>query len=175
MKKLSVKEWVAVGVAVAATIVLFFGGSVWSWATGGRADDASLSLSADEQRQDQVATTTLSDISTVQGVEIYDLKEGTGVAATMGTTVTTHYVGTLTNGAKFDSSRDRGTPYSFVLGGHRVIRGWEIGLEGMKVGGVRRLVISPEYAYGNQPIGQIPPNSTLIFDVELLGVQQPAR
>jgi peptidylprolyl isomerase len=99
-----------------------------------------------------------------------DLVVGTGATAVAGDTVTVNYVGTLTNGTKFDSSYDRGQPYTFLLGVGRVIAGWDQGVAGMKVGGKRRLTIPPSLGYGNQAVGSIPPNSTLIFDVELLSI-----
>lgn len=102
---------------------------------------------------------------------IEDLKVGTGPEAVAGKNVTVHYVGTLTNGSKFDSSRDRGTGFAFRLGAGMVIQGWDKGVAGMKVGGMRKLTIPPELGYGAQgfpPV--IPPNSTLVFEVELLSV-----
>jgi FKBP-type peptidyl-prolyl cis-trans isomerase len=105
------------------------------------------------------------------GLEMEDVKQGTGATAVAGKKVTVHYVGTLTNGSKFDSSRDRGEGFSFLLGAGQVIRGWDEGVLGMKVGGVRRLTIPPAMAYGARgfpPV--IPPNSTLKFEVELLSV-----
>ncbi|MBK9246792.1 MAG: FKBP-type peptidyl-prolyl cis-trans isomerase [Ignavibacteria bacterium] len=104
-------------------------------------------------------------------VEITDIVIGTGAEATNGKTITVHYVGTLTNGSKFDSSRDRLTPYTFVLGARQVIQGWEEGIPGMKVGGKRKLVISPAFGYGSRAQSGIPANSTLIFEVELLSVK----
>lgn len=101
-----------------------------------------------------------------------DVKVGTGTEATPGKTVTVHYVGTLTNGSKFDSSRDRGQGFTFRLGAGMVIQGWDQGVAGMKVGGVRKLTIPPELGYGARgfpPV--IPPNSTLVFEVELLDVR----
>ncbi len=106
-----------------------------------------------------------------QGVKIEVLKDGTGVTARSGNTVSVNYVGTLTDGTKFDSSVDRGQPFSFTVGIGQVIRGWDIGVEGMKVGEKVRLTIPPELAYGSQSVGPIPPNSTLIFEIDLLGVQ----
>ena len=83
-----------------------------------------------------------------------------------------HYVGTLTSGKKFDSSRDRGKGFSFVLGKGQVIKGWDQGVAGMKIGGMRKLTIPPELAYGDKGFSDlIPPNSTLVFEVELLGVE----
>ena len=104
-------------------------------------------------------------------LQIEDLKAGTGAEATAGNQVTVHYVGTLTDGKKFDSSRDRGKGFSFKLGGGQVIKGWDQGVAGMKVGGLRKLTIPPELAYGDRgfpPV--IPPRSTLVFEVELLSV-----
>jgi FKBP-type peptidyl-prolyl cis-trans isomerase len=104
-------------------------------------------------------------------LQIENLREGTGAEATSGTNVTVHYVGTLTNGTKFDSSRDRGKGFSFKLGAGQVIKGWDQGVAGMKIGGLRKLTIPPDLAYGARgfpPV--IPPNSTLVFEVELLGV-----
>jgi FKBP-type peptidyl-prolyl cis-trans isomerase len=103
---------------------------------------------------------------------IEDQKPGTGAEARAGNTVTVHYVGTLTDGKKFDSSRDRGKGFTFKLGAGQVIQGWDQGVAGMKVGQVRRLTIPPELAYGAKgfpPV--IPPNSTLVFEVELLEVK----
>ena len=106
-----------------------------------------------------------------KGLEIVDVQVGTGTEATSGQNVTVHYTGWLTNGTKFDSSVDRGKPFSFPLGGGRVIKGWDQGVAGMKEGGKRRLTIPPELGYGARGAGNvIPPHSTLIFDVELLKV-----
>jgi peptidylprolyl isomerase len=104
-------------------------------------------------------------------LKIEDLKVGTGAEAVAGKSVTVHYVGTLTNGSKFDSSRDRGQGFTFGLGAGQVIKGWDQGVAGMKVGGLRKLTIPPELGYGARgfpPV--IPANSTLIFEVELLSV-----
>ena len=105
-------------------------------------------------------------------LKIEDLREGTGPEAKAGQTVVVHYVGTLTDGKKFDSSRDRGQGFSFPLGGGRVIKGWDQGVAGMKVGQLRKLTIPPELGYGARgypPV--IPPNSTLVFEVELLEIK----
>jgi peptidylprolyl isomerase len=106
------------------------------------------------------------------GLEITDLVVGTGAEAAAGKKVSVHYTGTLTDGKKFDSSLDRGQPFAFSLGAGQVIRGWDQGVAGMKVGGKRKLVIAPHLAYGAcgfPPV--IPPNSTLVFEVELLDVR----
>lgn len=105
------------------------------------------------------------------GVDVEILKEGEGDVAKPGDMVTVHYVGTLESGEKFDSSVDRETPFSFQLGAGRVIRGWDQGVAGMKIGEKRRLTISPELGYGESGVpGVIPPNAVLIFEVELLGI-----
>lgn len=105
------------------------------------------------------------------GLQIEDIKIGTGAEAVAGKDVDVHYTGTLTNGQKFDSSKDRGEPFTFSLGAGQVIQGWDKGVAGMKEGGVRKLTIPPELAYGNRQVGPIPANSTLIFEVELLKVK----
>jgi FKBP-type peptidyl-prolyl cis-trans isomerase len=110
------------------------------------------------------------------GLKYTDIKIGDGAAATAGKKVSVHYTGWLSNngakGAKFDSSLDRGQPFQFTLGAHQVIAGWDEGVAGMKVGGERTLIIPPELGYGARGAGGvIPPNATLIFDVQLLGVQ----
>lgn len=99
------------------------------------------------------------------------LQEGDGAVATAGQTVSVHYTGWLTDGAKFDSSLDRGQPFNFPLGAGRVIKGWDQGVAGMKIGEKRRLTIPPDMGYGAAGAGGvIPPNATLIFEVELLGL-----
>ena len=104
-------------------------------------------------------------------LKIEDEKVGDGVEAVGGKTVAVHYTGWLTNGTKFDSSVDRGQPFEFRLGAGQVIQGWDKGVAGMKVGGKRKLTIPPEMGYGARGAGGvIPPNATLVFDVELLGV-----
>ena len=114
-------------------------------------------------------------ITTSSGLQYEDVKEGGGAEAKAGGQVSVHYTGWLYTdgkaGKKFDSSKDRGQPFRFPLGGGRVIRGWDEGVQGMKVGGVRRLVIPPDLGYGARGAGgAIPPNATLLFEVELLGV-----
>jgi len=102
---------------------------------------------------------------------VEDLTVGDGPEAKSGDQVAVHYVGWLENGQKFDSSLDRGQKFVFQLGAAQVIRGWDEGIQGMRVGGKRKLVIPPEYGYGSLDLGVIPPNSTLIFEVELLGIE----
>jgi FKBP-type peptidyl-prolyl cis-trans isomerase FkpA len=107
----------------------------------------------------------------VGGVSIEDLKVGGGATATAGKVVSVHYAGRLPDGTKFDSSHDTGTPIEFELGSGKMIKGWELGIEGMRVGGKRKLTIPPEFAYGALSGGPIPPNATLVFDVELMAVK----
>jgi FKBP-type peptidyl-prolyl cis-trans isomerase len=109
--------------------------------------------------------------TTASGLQYWDIKVGTGATAAAGKMVKVHYTGWLTNGKKFDSSIDRGQPFAFSLGAGQVIKGWDEGVAGMKVGGKRQLKIPPELGYGARGAGNaIPPNSSLIFDVELLDV-----
>lgn len=114
-------------------------------------------------------------ITTASGLQYEDTIEGTGAVAQAGQRVSVHYTGWLypdgVAGKKFDSSKDRGQPFAFPLGGGRVIRGWDEGVAGMKVGGTRKLVIPANLGYGASGAGGvIPPNATLLFEVELLGV-----
>ena len=109
---------------------------------------------------------------TASGLQYQDVVVGTGPEAKAGQTAVVHYTGWLTDGTKFDSSRDRGQPFSFPLGGGQVIAGWDEGVAGMKVGGRRKLVIPPDLGYGamgSPPV--IPASATLVFDVELIGVE----
>jgi peptidylprolyl isomerase len=116
---------------------------------------------------------TGSATTTASGLQYWDIVVGTGATAVPGTMVKVHYSGYLTSGAKFDSSRDRGEPFDFALGAGQVIKGWDEGVAGMKVGGQRQLRIPPQLGYGAAGAGgTIPPNATLIFDVELLGVEK---
>jgi FKBP-type peptidyl-prolyl cis-trans isomerase len=180
MRTFGIREWIAVAVALVAAAILFFGGNIWNFFFGNSVSSSStISATAPltnnptnaTTTSGSVTSTTMQNISTTKGIEIYDEQVGTGAEAVAGKTVSAHYIGTLTDGTKFDSSVDRGQPFEFPLGAGRVIKGWDIGIAGMKVGGVRRLVISPELAYGAQAIGPIPANSTLIFEVQLVAVK----
>ena len=113
-----------------------------------------------------------SPVANATKLQITDVKKGTGATAADGKNLTMHYRGTLTNGKEFDASYNRGEPFIFTLGKGEVIRGWDQGIKGMKVGGKRRLVIPGDLAYGpnGTPDGSIPPNATLVFEVELLNV-----
>ena len=109
---------------------------------------------------------------TDSGLKFEDTTVGGGANASQGQTVSVHYTGWLENGTKFDSSKDRNEPFEFKLGAGQVIRGWDEGVAGMKIGGVRRLTIPPQLGYGDRGAGGvIPPKATLIFEVELLGTR----
>jgi FKBP-type peptidyl-prolyl cis-trans isomerase len=126
-----------------------------------------------------VASTTAPEhvtgpgVKTDDGLQYWDLRVGNGETAKEGSRVRVHYTGWLTNGKKFDSSVDAGKPFDFTIGNGEVIKGWEEGVTGMRVGGKRQLRIPPALAYGadGTPGGPIPPNATLIFDIHLLNVQ----
>lgn len=112
------------------------------------------------------------EVTTPSGLKYVDQVVGTGEVAVAGKTANVHYTGWLENGKKFDSSVDRGQPFSFPLGAGRVIKGWDEGVQGMKVGGKRKLTIPSDLGYGSRGAGGvIPPNATLVFDVELLGIR----
>lgn len=125
-----------------------------------------------------IATNAMTDetagsdvVTTPSGLKYIDVKEGTGASPKTGQTVTVHYTGTLDDGTKFDSSRDRGSPFSFKIGVGQVIKGWDEGVATMKVGGQRQLIIPSDLGYGARGAGGvIPPNATLKFDVELLKI-----
>jgi FKBP-type peptidyl-prolyl cis-trans isomerase len=153
MKKLTRNEWVGVVMAL-LVIGLFFGVGMY-------------------YKTDNQQPMENTSINNIQGLQITDVLVGTGAEASVGDTAVVHYVGMFADGRKFDSSIDRGTPFSFVLGKGMVIKGWDEGVVGMKAGGKRKLVVSPEMGYGMSDYGPIPGGSTLYFDVELLGVQKP--
>jgi len=112
-----------------------------------------------------------NEITTASGLKYVDEKVGDGPSPKSGQSVTVHYVGTLQDGKKFDSSRDRNQPITFQIGVGQVIKGWDEGIMTMKVGGKRKLIIPPNLGYGINGMGMIPPNATLIFEVELLAVK----
>ncbi len=113
----------------------------------------------------------MAEITSSTGLTYEDLTVGEGEAAKAGQTVSVHYTGWLKDGRKFDSSKDRNQPFNFALGAGRVIKGWDEGVQGMKIGGVRKLTISPQLGYGAQGAGGvIPPNATLVFEVTLLKI-----
>lgn len=130
---------------------------------------------AEDLEADETTTEAVSDeealVTTESGLQYEDIVEGTGAMPQPGQRVTVHYTGTLENGTKFDSSRDRNRPFSFTVGVGQVIKGWDEGVGSMRVGGQRKLIIPPELGYGARGAGGvIPPNATLLFDVELLRI-----
>ncbi len=113
----------------------------------------------------------MTQVTTASGLIIEELVVGDGAEASAGQHVSVHYTGWLTNGTKFDSSKDRNEPFEFALGARHVIAGWDEGVQGMKIGGTRKLTIPPQLGYGVRGAGGvIPPNATLVFEVELLGL-----
>jgi FKBP-type peptidyl-prolyl cis-trans isomerase len=161
MKKKSINTWIAIAAALVVVGFLLYGNVF-----------VNLFNNANQNPEP-----TMPPSTPTTGVVIKDTVVGTGAVAEPGDSITVNYVGTLTDGTVFDSSVSRNQPFTFTLGAGQVIRGWEEGLVGMKVGGTRELTIAPDYAYGDQVIGPIPANSTLIFQVQLLNVapgQAPA-
>ena len=125
------------------------------------------------QKSDKVtAMPTATPTTAPAQFSVTDITVGTGETAQVGQKIVVNYKGTLLDGTVFDSSYDRGTPFSFTLGAGEVIEGWDKGFDGMKVGGKRKLVIPSEMGYGAQAVGTIPANSTLVFEVELVDIEK---
>jgi len=154
--KLSRNQSIGVFVAIAVTGFILFGGQF-------------INLFSQDNNSNQASNMQ----NTQTGVKVENILNGEGTIAEKGDIITVNYIGTLLDGKVFDSSIDRKQPFTFQLGVGQVIRGWDEGVLGMRVGGKRRLIIGSDYAYGSQAVGTIPPNSTLIFEVELLKVQKP--
>jgi len=165
---------VSFGVLVVCVIVLI----VAQFVDQGKPSNAIASPITNSSQSETLVALTLEDVTSKEGVvttesglRYVDIRQGDGRKPKKGETVVVHYTGTLADGTKFDSSRDRDRPFSFQLGEGQVIPGWEEGISTMKVGGRRQLIIPPELGYGQRGAGGvIPPNATLIFDVELLDI-----
>jgi FKBP-type peptidyl-prolyl cis-trans isomerase FkpA len=156
------------GVFVAAAGLLVWAGIAYNHKSEQKAAVSAEAARQEAQKQQEQQAQDIQKI--MDQLKKDDVKVGTGAEAKAGDTITVHYVGTFTNGTKFDSSRDRGTPFTFELGAGSVIQGWDLGLVGMKVGGIRKLSIPPELGYGPSDYQTIPGGSTLLFEVELLSV-----
>lgn len=155
MKHLNKNQWIAVSLSLAFLTYLLFTAPLMNLFNPPPADNL-----------DTQAPQT--------GFVIQEIIVGEGALAEPGDILTVHYIGTLSDGRVFDSSLEKNLPFSFTLGTGQVIRGWDEGLSGMRVGGKRLLIIAPDYGYGEFGVGIIPPNSTLIFEIELLDVEKPA-
>ncbi len=161
MKKLSKKEWVAVGAAIVFVGYTLFG-----------ADVSGLFQNNNNNNMDDNSLAAAGAPSQNGGVIINDVTIGNGPEVVPGDLVSVNYTLSLSDGTVVQNSKDLGQgPFQFILGAGQVIPGWEMGFKGMKVGGVRTIVIPPELAYGSSQAGPIPPNSTLIFSIELLGAE----
>lgn len=156
MKNLSKKEWVAVAVAVIFVGYTLFGGNIMNL------------FQKNIMNQNSTASVVNSQSTNNNGVIISDVMVGQGAEVKTGQSVSVHYILSLADGTIVQNSKDFGQPFKFTFGAGQVIPGWEMGFAGMKVGGVRIITIPPELAYGPNQVGPIPPNSTLVFTIELL-------
>jgi peptidylprolyl isomerase/FKBP-type peptidyl-prolyl cis-trans isomerase FkpA len=155
MRKLSKTEWVATALAIVFVAYTLFGSNITSL------------FQKKPMSDDSLAAVTTADKNNT-GVIINDISVGQGAEVKMGDLVSVHYILSLSDGTVVQNSKDFGAPFKFTLGAGEVIPGWEQGFAGMKVGGVRTIVIPPELAYGANQAGPIPPNSTLIFTIEVV-------
>jgi FKBP-type peptidyl-prolyl cis-trans isomerase len=153
------QKGIVVTIAVVVVFLLVGGTALWN------------NFTNNNQNQNQMSQDNNQTQTSPEQIQIKDIAVGSGDIAVAGKEVTVNYTGVFADGKKFDSSLDRGVPFTFKLGSGMVIKGWDIGIEGMKVGGKRILVIPPNLGYGSEAYGQIPASSTLIFQVELLGVK----
>lgn len=176
--KLSLKEWVAIGVAMCFVAYSLFGGDIMSLFGNNNknimVDENSVNVVGDtNENVGEVAVdndvVTNNPVSR-NGVVINDLVVGKGAAIATGKMVALHYILSLQDGTVLQNSKDFGQPFVFTYGVDSLIQGWNIGIEGMRVGGTRTIVIPPELGYGAQQAGPVPPNSTLVFTIELLDV-----
>lgn len=167
MKKISKAQWIAVGVGVLVIVVFFTSGQTV----------LSLFMSTDRSTQqadkkvDKNNNLNMETPPTSGKLEIQDIVVGTGLTAESGKYATVNYIGAFTDGRKFDSSYDSGRPINFQIGSGELIPGFDKGIIGMKVGGKRRLIIPPDLAYGKDGYGPIPPNTTLIFEIDLVEIK----
>lgn len=159
MRKLSQAEWIA----VVAGILIVIGAFYYSRTVNMFTEDAGAVLSEVVSSEEDAALGQSTEFMTE------NIRKGNGAVAQTGDTLVVHYTGRLESGVVFDSSAGR-APFSFTLGAGEVIAGWDQGLVGMQVGGERRLTIPPELGYGSRAVGPIPPNSTLVFEVELIDI-----
>jgi FKBP-type peptidyl-prolyl cis-trans isomerase len=161
VKKLSLKEWIGAGVAVVFVAYMFFGGSIMSIFRGSSLIASSATVN------NSIENKNMSD------VKVQDVTVGTGASVENGMLVSVNYVLKLDNGALIQDSKlvNGGKPFQYIAGAGQLIQGWEKGVEGMKVGGKRILTIPPELGYGSNAAGPIPPNSTLVFEIEVVDVQ----
>ncbi len=159
MKKLSKNEWVAVSVGIVFVAYMLFGPQIKN-----AFFDNTLATKSTDQASLSFAEGEIKDVL------VRDEVLGTGALVEKGKVLSVNYVLSLADGTVIQNSKDLGTPFSFVLGAGQVIPGWEMGFEGMKIGGVRTIIIPSTLGYGSQAVGPIPPNSTLVFTVELLSI-----
>ena len=167
-------------------VIIFISVIVGFWIKGSPKERRKVPLAVQEKTTQTQSTTTsekveplptqtgtkINKVTTIQGMKIETTKEGTGIEIKNGQTAVVHYTGKLTDGTTFDSSVTRGTPFEFSLGAGMVIKGWDLGVLGMKVGEKRMLTIPADLGYGTRGAGAvIPPNATLVFEVELLGIK----
>ena len=186
MNTIHTRTWIAISVALVVVMFVFFRGFIISMLGGTPPQEVSLALPTTEINPMENQNPALQSVGTqanqaesdqitqsLSRGETYvaDVKQGTGKLAESQSKVTVHYSGYLTNGTKFDSSLDRGQPFTFQLGTGQVIPGFDKGVVGMKEGGLRRVIIPPQEGYGNREAGPIPANSVLLFEIELVRVE----
>lgn len=171
----------AIAVALAIIIAfgfLFFGQSIMARLSGGGAiitTSQTTTKTANTNTSKTIGTSTTPVVTDANNLSVTDDVIGTGAVAKAGDIVSVQYVGTLSNGTVFDSTKAHGNkPFTFTLGAGQVIKGWDMGVAGMKVGGTRKLVIPPALGYGDRTVGPIPANSTLTFEIKLIKVTPPA-
>lgn len=166
----SQSEYRAVFVTI-AILILAIGGVILFWRFSGQKNKVLNDTSQRLVILPSPSPTPAMGLSESSELKMEDIKIGSGKEAINGLKLTVHYMGKLTDGTEFDSSYTRGEPFTLTLGAGQVIKGWDQGLVGMKVGGKRKLTIPPQLGYGSQAQGSIPPNSTLIFEIELVKVE----